>query len=74
MHDGLAITAYDVEFNRNVTENNALFFTTKGQLGENVKKYLIDNSLYNTNKLNVKQIANEKYIWTNIVEQYAKIF
>jgi len=73
MHIGLPIIAYNVDFNRNVTENNALFFTTKDQLQNHIKTYTADKKLKSNNSLQVNRIAKEKYMWKDIAMQYAKI-
>lgn len=74
MHVELPIVAYDIGFNRNVTENNALFFNSEEQLSSCIRTYLSDANLINDYGKKVLQIANEKYLWKDIVEQYAKIF
>jgi len=74
MHVELPIIAYDIDFNRNVTEDNALFFKSEKQLTEQVKLYLSDKKLKNLNSKKVLQIAKDKFMWKDIVEQYAKIF
>ena len=69
---GLPILAYGVNYNRETTENKALYFDDMNSLirvlatleTEQLKK--VGNEMEN--------IAQKRYTWTHIAEQYEKIF
>ncbi len=73
MYVGLPIIAYDVDFNRETTQNKALFFNDAIQLQNNLN--LLDNNISLRNKFvrDVKKIANNKYNWDNIINKYNNI-
>ncbi len=73
MYVGLPIIAYDVNFNRETTHNNALFFNNAIQLQNNLK--LLGNNIFLRNKLvqDVKNIAKNKYNWNIIINKYNNI-
>ena len=72
MSIGLPIISYDVDFNRNTTDNKSLYFQNKEQL------VAILNNLNNINLIAVskelKLIAEKKYNWSKISKQYSKLF
>lgn len=74
MNIGLPILAYDVVFNRNVTKNNALFFTTPKELIKEIKNNIEDRDIAEKNRLAVETIAKKKYRWTDIINKYEQIF
>jgi glycosyltransferase involved in cell wall biosynthesis len=68
----LPIICYDVDFNRNTTENKSLYFQNKKQL------VTILNDLNNINLIKIsselKLIADKKYIWSLISKKYSQLF
>jgi glycosyltransferase involved in cell wall biosynthesis len=68
----LPIISYDVDFNRNTTENKSLYFKNQEQLVD------ILNNLNNINLIEVskelKLIAEKNYNWSKISKQYSKLF
>lgn len=73
MYVGLPILAYDVDFNRETTQNKALYFKDIKQLQNNLNLLLNDNSLRNKIMENVKNIAIKKYNWNIIIIKYNNI-
>jgi glycosyltransferase involved in cell wall biosynthesis len=68
MHFGLPILAYDCVFNRNTTENKAIFF--KDAVG---LRRLMDALTDATQKqvgANLRRVARERYVWERIGEAY----
>ena len=64
----LNILAYDVDYNRATTENQALYFRDALEL-----RSLIDSaSIKNSEQM--KEIAERKYTWSVIAEMYRKLF
>lgn len=74
MNLGLVILAFDVEFNRETTENSALYFKNSKEL------YKLLNQINNSeirisdysNKM--KEIASRRYIWELITKKYLNAF
>lgn len=69
---GLPIFAYDVNFNRLTTENSCLYFANEKELNNLTKN--IDGDLIYKIGLNMKRIADKKYNWNLIVDQYLNFF
>ena len=74
MYLGLPIIAFDVIFNRATTGNSALFFSNKDQLAYNVN--LLNEKLHLKSQIGrkLKQIAEEKYLWSIIASKYKMLF
>lgn len=72
MYLELPVIAYGVSYNKETTDNKALFFDTKLQLVE-ILTNLKQQELYSIAQ-QLKKIADTKYIWTVIAAQYAKLF
>ncbi len=73
MHVGLPIIAYDVNFNHEVTRNNALFFRTDEELISSLKSYVEDDNLVEKNKSAVRKVARKHYSWDAIIKKYEQI-
>jgi glycosyltransferase involved in cell wall biosynthesis len=71
MHLELPIFAFDVNFNRYTTQNQAVYFTNSSELEEMVK-HLDPKTLKNHAK-KMKVIANDLYTWRRIVGEYEKL-
>ena len=69
---GLPILAYGVNYNRETTENKALYFEDEVSLIkvlENLKK----DQILDIGK-NMELIAQNRYTWAHVADQYEKIF
>jgi glycosyltransferase involved in cell wall biosynthesis len=70
----LCIIAYDVVFNRETTENKALYFKDKTELKslmEKIKSGEID--IFSIGQ-QMKEIAQRRYLWNIITMKYEKLF
>ena len=72
MYLGLAIFSYDIQYNRETTQNKALYFSNSNEIIS-----LIDN--IDINRLekvrrDIKQIAFQYYTWNKISKQYSELF
>lgn len=66
-----AIISYDVPTNRETTQNEAIFFSTSGDLNVALQKIsLID---LESNKQKMFDIANKKYTWKSIANEYSEL-
>ena len=68
MHFGLPILAFDCVFNRNTTENKALYFETADELSG-----LVQNLNPDTREAigrDMSEIAQQRYTWEKIAESY----
>lgn len=71
MYLGLPVLAFDVNFNRATTENQALYFNSISELKECCSSITPEVRAENASKM--KEIANRRYTWKRIAERYAKI-
>jgi glycosyltransferase involved in cell wall biosynthesis len=72
MASGLPILAYDVNFNRYTTKNSCSYFKNEKKLNSlilNINK----NKIFKIG-IRMKQIANQKYRWNKIGQQYLNLF
>jgi len=69
---GLPVIAYDVPFNRCVTENAALYFSTREGLVQIMKT--LDKECLCQNAARMLQIAKRRFTWDRIVTEYEKLF
>lgn len=69
---GVPIFAFDVDFNKETTENQAKFFINEKILCQLVKT-ITDDELTEM-KLKLKRIADEKYTWEKITKMYEKLY
>lgn len=66
------IIAYDVVYNRETTENKAIYFKNADSLISTIQK-LSNNELENI-ALNMYEIAQQKYTWESIVKKYESLY
>ena len=74
MNLGLCIIAYDVDYNRETTENQSLYFKSKNELQAVLKQIstgMIDADIIRTQ---METIANRRYLWSIITAKYKKVF
>lgn len=74
MNLGLCIVSFDVDYNRETTENKALYFSDLNGLLNVLKQFennKIDVIKY---KNEMKEIAKRRYKWSIITEKYANVF
>lgn len=69
MHFGKKIYAYDCDFNRYTTEDNALYFSSV----ENLNNLLNKNSDIDENQI-LKEIAVKRYTWPAVTLQYELMY
>jgi len=69
---GLPIFAFDVGYNRASTLNEALYFKDSNDLAEQLKDF-DDNVLISIGS-KMKEIAEKRYTWDSICNQYAALF
>lgn len=74
MNLGLCCIVYNVNYNIETTENSAIYFSSKAELG----KILND---YQNNKVNIEsyrkkmhEIAKRRYLWKTITDKYNQVF
>ena len=72
MYLGLPIISYDVEYNRETTENTAVYFRDSDDLLELVSN-MSENELKRLGK-KMEEIAKRRYTWQIISEKYAALF
>ncbi len=72
MYLELPIFAYDVNYNKETTNNQAMYY----QNSEELQKLIayIDEDKLNMLKKNMYKIADERYRWKTISEQYKELF
>ena len=73
MYVGIPILAYDVDFNRESTQNKALYFNNANQLRSNHKLLYNDEDLRNQIITKLKTIARDRYTWNKIINKYDDI-
>ncbi|MDR0865639.1 MAG: DUF1972 domain-containing protein [Candidatus Symbiothrix sp.] len=74
MNLGLCIVAYGVDYNRETTENQALYFQNKEELIHVLKK-ITNNEINTTNiRRKMEEIAKRRYLWKIITNKYKEIF
>lgn len=74
MNLGLCCAVFDVDYNRETTENTALYFSSIKDL-KNVVIDFLDNKIDNVSiGSNLKSIAVRRYKWERIVEKYDQLF
>jgi glycosyltransferase involved in cell wall biosynthesis len=69
---GLPIIAYDVNFNRETTENQAWYFSSAAQLKTLCRELDDENQTMLGRKM--KEIADRRYTWKRISECYSNLF
>jgi len=71
MHLGLPVVAFDVNYNRETTENKAFYFSSSDDLENIIRMNNIrafDNCRYN-----MQEIAKRRYSWSSISEKYQNV-
>jgi glycosyltransferase involved in cell wall biosynthesis len=74
MNIGLCPIVYNVDYNIETTENQAIYFNSKEDLIKIISKYQnkeIDTSFY---KEKMKEIAQRRYTWKIITDKYSDVF
>ncbi|MCQ2353461.1 MAG: glycosyltransferase [Victivallaceae bacterium] len=72
MYLGLPVIAYDVNFNRETTENAALYFDNVTTLKRLCRETDESQRLQIGRKM--KEIADRRYVWQRICKRYADLF
>lgn len=72
MYLELPILAYGVEYNKETTQNKALYFDDKDEL-VNLLENIDDDKLQSIAK-DMKTVAEKNYTWEKISEKYSKLF
>jgi len=72
MYLGLPIFAYGIGYNKETTQNKALYFNDKYELVELLKN--IDDNKLKSVAIDMKNVARDNYTWKKISEQYSKLF
>lgn len=71
MHFGIPIVAYDCNFNRYSTENKAIYFSDLESL---ISILNSDSVQFNKNGHYMREIAEKKYRWSDIVNSYESLY
>lgn len=71
MFFGKPIIAFDCIYNRESTENKAFYFSTSSQLVDILNNPRLD---IGANALAMKEIAERRYRWTTVTQQYEKLY
>lgn len=71
---GRAIVAYDVVYNRVTTENKCKYFLSKNDLKRVINEIFADHVARKEIGLEMKKVANAKYSWDLIAQQYSILF
>ncbi|MDR0931942.1 MAG: glycosyltransferase [Victivallales bacterium] len=72
MYLALPIIAFDVNFNRETTENQAFYFSSSSEL--NTLCSTLSREELQETAHNMKTIADRRYTWERISKLYAKLF
>jgi glycosyltransferase involved in cell wall biosynthesis len=72
MYLGLPIFAFGVDYNKETTENKALYFNNVTEL-VSLLNNINDEQLIDIAK-NMQVIAKERYTWSHISNQYYNLF
>jgi glycosyltransferase involved in cell wall biosynthesis len=68
MHFGVPVLAFDCDFNRSTTEDKALFFSDVKSLQHQIEK--LDEATSERIGLDMTEIAQRRYTWDRVAEQY----
>ena len=68
MWAGLPVFAFDVSFNRDVTEDKAIYFHKGNELAGLLKN--TTKKLLESNRNDMKRIAHKRFDWKDIIEKY----
>ena len=71
MYLGLPIIAFDVNYNRETTENQAVYFKNSSQLQELVNQFT--NSTLKIDGNQMSELAKKRYLWKDVVKKYEQL-
>ncbi len=71
---GLCCIVYDVNYNRETTNNAAVYFKNEVELLCAIEELELDASAIDEKCINLKREANRRYKWDRIVAEYRKLF
>lgn len=74
MNLGLCCIVYDVEYNKETTENKAVYFDSSDNLKQIVENYITGNLRCDITKNELLNIAKKRYRWEIIITKYANLF
>jgi glycosyltransferase involved in cell wall biosynthesis len=74
MNLGLCCAVFDVDYNRETTENSALYFSDITELKNLASDFLNDKINYELIGNNLKSIAIRRYTWESIIDKYEQLF
>ncbi len=74
MNLGLNCIVYDVNYNRETTENSALYFSEVKGLLKILREYESSHNNFNSCGFKMKEIATRRYRWDLITTKYKKVF
>lgn len=72
MHLGLPVAAFDVAYNRATTENEARYFNNVASLAHLLLQ--VPQAEWDAQRARMKAIADRRYGWKRIAEEYARLF
>jgi glycosyltransferase involved in cell wall biosynthesis len=72
MYLGLPIYAFDCIYNRYTTENKCIYWSTSDELFDLISN--LDDIMLNDIGMNMKAIAEKRYVWDHIVKKYEDLF
>jgi glycosyltransferase involved in cell wall biosynthesis len=74
MNLGLCIIAFDVDYNQETTENQALYFKDKIELQSVLEQISTGTINADIIRTQMKVISNRRYLWSIITEKYKEVF
>lgn len=74
MNLGLCIVAYNVDYNRETTENQAVYFQNKEELLSVMQKIETNEISISEYQIKMETIAKRRYLWHIITDKYKEIF
>ena len=74
MHLGLCCLVFDVNYNRETTDDNAIYFKDKNELILQLKSLWHDEKKIEEVKENMYNFARKRYTWKKIIAIYQSVF
>lgn len=71
MHAGLPVIAYDIDYNRHTTHNQAIYWHDALELTERIRH--TSESVLCATAVHMSAIARQHYTWSVVTKQYAEI-
>lgn len=71
MHTSMPVLAYDVDYNRHTTQNQAIYWQDSGELAQHLREVTTETLRHIAGCMT--QIAQRHYTWTVVTQQYADI-